>query len=73
MIYRVEVSTRPTFRDTRGENICRQAGALGVKGLEAVLVTDLYFLQGDLDEVSAQHLVDTLLYDPVVEQSAPSA
>jgi phosphoribosylformylglycinamidine synthase len=69
MIYRVEVSTKPEFPDARGEAIRQQAGALGVENLHAVAVTDLYFLQGDLDEPSVQRLVNALLHDPVVEQA----
>ncbi len=69
MIYRVEVSTKPEFPDARGEAIRQQAGALGVENLHAVAVTDLYFLQGDLDEPTVQRLVNALLHDPVVEQA----
>lgn len=70
MIYRVEVCTKEAFR-VCDANLLRQIGALGIGGLQAVLVTDLYFLRGDLDENLAddvvQRLVDELLYDPVVE------
>ncbi|MCQ3979018.1 MAG: phosphoribosylformylglycinamidine synthase subunit PurL [Anaerolineae bacterium] len=69
MIYRVEVSTKPEFPDARGEAIRQQAGALGVENLHAVAVTDLYFLQGDLDEPTVQRLVNALLHDPVIEQA----
>ncbi|GIK36444.1 MAG: phosphoribosylformylglycinamidine synthase subunit PurL [Chloroflexota bacterium] len=69
MIYRVEISTKSDFRDARGENIRHQVEALGVTGLQAVSVADLYFLRGDLDAAAVQHLVNTLLCDPVVEQA----
>ncbi len=69
MIYRVEVSTKTTFHDARGESIRHQVEALGIEGLETVSVTDLYFLRGELDEAAIQHLVSTLLHDPVVEQA----
>jgi phosphoribosylformylglycinamidine synthase len=69
MIYRVEVSTKPEFRDARGENIRQHVEALGVTGLQAVSVTDLYFLQGNLNDDIIQQIVNTLLYDPVVEQA----
>ncbi len=69
MIYRVEVSTKPEFRDARGEHIRQQAEALGVTGLQAVTVTDLYFLRGSLDENTVRSLVNTLLCDPVIEQA----
>jgi phosphoribosylformylglycinamidine synthase len=68
MIYRVEVCTKNSFGDARGQHLRQQAEALGIAGLDAVAVTDLYFLQGDLAETAIQHLANTLLYDPVVEQ-----
>ncbi len=71
MIYRVEVSTKSGFRDARGESIRRQADALGIRGVRAVSVTDLYFLQGGELCIEAVHrLVHTLLHDPVVEDAA---
>ena len=48
--------------------------ALGIAGVHAIAVTDLYFLSGEagqaLDPDTVQRLVDTLLHDPVVEQAA---
>ncbi|MCS7221019.1 MAG: phosphoribosylformylglycinamidine synthase subunit PurL [Anaerolineae bacterium] len=71
MIYRVEVSIKEEFRDARGESIRRQVEALGIYGVQAVSVTDLYFLQGDELCVEAVHrLVHILLHDPVVENAA---
>ena len=69
MLYRVEVSTKPDFPDARGESLRRQAEALGIGGIEAISVGDLYFLEGDLDDAAVGRLSDTLLYDPVVEQA----
>ncbi|HSN75766.1 MAG TPA: phosphoribosylformylglycinamidine synthase subunit PurS, partial [Anaerolineae bacterium] len=70
MVYCVEVSIKPGFPDARGAGLLGQAEALGVGGVQSIAVTDLYFLQGDLDEIAVQRLVDTLLHDPVVEQAA---
>jgi len=69
MIYRVEVSTKKAFRDTRGESIRQQVEALGIDGLQAVAVTDLYFLRGNLGEAVVQQLINILLCDPVVEEA----
>ena len=69
MIYCVEVSTKPGLRDARGESIRRQIEALGIDAVQAVSMTDLYFLQGDLDGDQVDALIDTLLHDPVVEQA----
>ena len=67
MIYRVEVSTKPGRIDTRGERLHAQAASLGVTGIQSLVVTDLYFLKGDLDEAAISKLAGTLLHDPVVE------
>lgn len=69
MIYRVDVSLRPGFPDARGAALLRQAETLGVKGLQALAVADLYFLAGDLDEDALRQLATELLHDPVVEQA----
>ena len=69
MLYRVEVSTQPGFPDARGESLRAQARALGLTGIAAIAVSDLYFLEGDLDDAAASRLTETLLYDPVVEQA----
>ena len=67
--YRVEVSPRPGFGDGRGQGLRRQMLALGVKGVTAVDVMDLYFLAGTLDPIDARRLADALLCDTVVEQA----
>ncbi len=69
MIYRVEISIRQGFPDARGEGLLSQVSALGISGVREISVTNLYFLQGDLSDDSVQHVVDTLLYDPVVEEA----
>ena len=70
MIYRVEVTIKPEFPDVRGDSILQQIAALGIEGVEAVSVTDLYFLQGSLDPAQVAQLTDALLYDPIVEAAA---
>jgi len=69
MLYRVEVSTKPGFPDARGESLRGQTRALGLTGIETIAVSDLYFLEGNLDDAAASRLTETLLYDPVVEQA----
>lgn len=70
MLYRIEVLTRPDLADARGESLRRQAGGLGIAGIEAIRVSDLYFLEGRLDDAAVGRLCAALLYDPVVEQAA---
>ncbi|MCX7669587.1 MAG: phosphoribosylformylglycinamidine synthase subunit PurS, partial [Anaerolineae bacterium] len=69
MRYRIEVLTRPDLLDARGESLCRQAAGLGIVGIETMRVSDLYFLEGDLDDATVGRLCEALLYDPVVEQA----
>jgi phosphoribosylformylglycinamidine synthase II len=70
MVYRVEVRMRPGERDARGESLRRQIEALGIHGVTAVRVADLYFLAGaELIEDAAARLAATLLHDPVVEEA----
>ena len=69
MIYCVEVSTKPGIRDARGESVRRQIEALGIDVVQTVSITNLYFLQGDLDGDKVDASIDTLLHDPVVEQA----
>ena len=70
MGYRVEITVQDGNVDARGEGLLRQARDLGVKGLTAVSVIDLYFLEGDLDHGAVERLVNTVLLDPVVEQAS---
>jgi phosphoribosylformylglycinamidine (FGAM) synthase PurS component len=69
MIYCVEVSIKPGLPDARGLGLLGQVDALGVGGVRSVAVTDLYFLQGELDEAAVRRLAQELLHDPVVEQA----
>ena len=70
MIYRVDVTTKPPFSDVRGERILGQIKALGIEGVTAVSVADLYFVQGDLTDEIVSHLSQALLTDLVVEEAA---
>ena len=67
--FRVQITTRTGLRDARGENLQRQAEALGIAGVERIAVSDLYFLEGALDSADAARLAERLLCDPVVEDA----
>ena len=73
MIYRVEVQTKAAFADVRGARIAEQATLLGLAGVERVTVSDLYFLQGDLDPADVERITASLLVDPVVEEARVGA
>lgn len=67
--FRVQVAPRTGLRDARGEDLRRQAEALGIAGIERIAVSDLYFLEGALDAADAERLAALLLGDPVVEET----
>jgi phosphoribosylformylglycinamidine synthase len=68
MIYRVEVSTKDPAGDVRGQHVVSQAALLGIPGVARVRVSDLYFLQGELDDDGVRRLAAELLVDPVVDE-----
>ncbi|MEM7029943.1 MAG: phosphoribosylformylglycinamidine synthase subunit PurL [Chloroflexota bacterium] len=65
--YCVEVRTKDTLPDVRGESLLKQVAALGINTVSAISVADLYFIKGDVAIVMIEQLVQELLYDPVVE------
>jgi phosphoribosylformylglycinamidine synthase II len=67
MIVRVEVAAAADTFDARGAGVVSQARTLGLTGVEAVQVLDLYYLRGEtLSAGDVQRIVDVLLVDPVV-------
>lgn len=69
MIIRCEVTPRPNLFDGRGAAVVREAPLIGVEGLRACEVHDLFFLEGpDLDLATAQQVLQRLLVDPVVAE-----
>ena len=69
MIHRIEVSTKPGGRDSRGEKLARQIARGGMDGVTRVSVSDLYFVEGDADPSELDRLVNTLLVDDILEQA----
>ena len=70
MTFRVELSLRPDTFDARGAGVTQAAPTLGVHGLQAVGVSDLFFLDGPgLTADDAQRIVERLLLDPVVAEA----
>jgi phosphoribosylformylglycinamidine synthase len=69
MIARVDVTLRPGVADARGEALRAEVLALGIPGIEAVSVSDLYFVEGELGDDDLELLTERLLVDPVLEQA----
>ena len=63
--FRLEVATRPPFAATRTQALAHAIAGLGIRGVTAVRVCDLYFLHGDLDAAALQRLAHWVLHAPV--------
>ncbi len=67
MEYRIEVCWRADLPDGRAADLLTQVAQLGLEGVRAVQVSDLYFLRGELSPAGLERLINELLVDPVVE------
>ena len=69
MIHRIEVGAKPGRRDARGPRLAREIAQAGLRGVESVSTSDLYFIQGPIAASELQRLVDTLLVDDILEDA----
>jgi phosphoribosylformylglycinamidine synthase II len=67
-LFRVEVSVKDGFRDLRGEALQKDIGDLGITIVTKVRSSDIYLLEGNLDEAQVDKICQELLADPVVEE-----
>jgi phosphoribosylformylglycinamidine synthase II len=67
-LFRVLVSIKSSFPDPRGEALQKDIGDLGITTVKQVRVSDIYRLEGDLDESEVRRICEELLVDPVVEE-----
>ncbi len=67
-MYRIEVSVKDSLTDARGEALQRDIRDLGITSVKRVRVSDVYFLDGELDETKIRRICEELLTDPMVEQ-----
>lgn len=65
MITRIELASKPTFRDVAGEAILAGARDLGIRSLQAVHAFRVYYFLGDLVGADTQLLASRLLADAV--------
>jgi len=56
------------FRDPRGEALQKDVRDLGIITVKQVRVSDIYLLEGNLDEIEVRRICEELLADPVVEE-----
>jgi len=67
-LYRVEVSVRNGFTDPRAEALQKDINDLGITAVNRVRVSDIYLLEGKLDEAGLTTICRELLTDPIVEE-----
>ncbi len=68
MIYRIEITPTDPDCDARGTGLLSQIRALGIHTVTAVSVSDLVFLDGELDDDTMEEITQKLLVDPVVDE-----
>ena len=66
-MFRIEVSVRASFPDPRGDRLEMDIRDIGIMTITRARVSDLYFLEGELDEAEARKIGQELLADPLVE------
>jgi len=65
--HRIEVFPLPGRPDGRATDLLAQVAQLGISSVRYLTVSNLYFLQGDLNPSELRHLAQELLVDPIVE------
>jgi phosphoribosylformylglycinamidine synthase II len=65
--YRIEVFWQAEQPDGRAADLLAQIAQLGLRGVQQVRVSNLYFLRGDLPPDALERLAGELLADPIVE------
>ncbi|NOZ57833.1 MAG: phosphoribosylformylglycinamidine synthase subunit PurL [Calditrichaeota bacterium] len=72
-MYRIEVGTKPGFRDPHAEEVHGAIRELGVPGVQSVAFFRVYYLKGTFDRKAAERIVQELLIDPVTQEAALDA
>ena len=68
MIHRIEVAARKGFSDPHAAGVARQIAELGIRSVDSVASSRLFFLTGGLSAEDARKAAEELLTDPVIEQ-----
>ncbi|HJX13234.1 MAG TPA: phosphoribosylformylglycinamidine synthase subunit PurL [Dehalococcoidales bacterium] len=69
-MYRIEVSVREGFTDPRAEGLLKDILDLGITAVRRASVSNVYLLEGNLDENDLLAVGRELLADPIVEEFA---
>jgi phosphoribosylformylglycinamidine synthase II len=66
-LFRIEVSVKAGFPDPEGDRLEMDIRDIGITAVKQARVSDVYLLEGELDEVEVRKIGQELLADPVVE------
>jgi len=66
-LFRIEVSVKAGFPDSEGDRLGMDIRDIGITTVEQARVSDVYLLEGELDEAEVRKIGQKLLADPVVE------
>ena len=66
-MFRIEVSVKAGFPDPEGNRLKKDIHDLGIATVKEARVSDVYLLEGELDEAEVRRIGQELLADPVVE------
>jgi phosphoribosylformylglycinamidine synthase PurS subunit len=67
-LFRIEISAKASFPDPRGEALQKDIRDLGITTVKEVRSSDIYLLEGDLDEADINKICQELLADPVIHE-----
>jgi phosphoribosylformylglycinamidine synthase II len=67
-LFWIEVSVKAGFPDPEGDKLEKDVRDIGIAIIEEARVSDVYLLEGELDEVEVVKIGRELLADPVVEE-----
>jgi phosphoribosylformylglycinamidine synthase len=67
-VYRIEVSVKEGFADPRSEGLLKDILDLGINIVERVRVSNIYLLEGKLNDKELAAICRELLTDPIVEE-----
>jgi len=66
-LFRIEVSVKAGFPDPEGDRLEMDIRDIGITTVEQARVSDVYLLEGELDEAEVRKIGKELVADPVVE------
>jgi phosphoribosylformylglycinamidine synthase subunit PurSL len=66
-LFRIEVSVKVGFPDPEGDKLEKDIRDIGITAVKQARVSDVYLLEGELNEAEVEKIGQELLADPVVE------